>query len=136
VRAQQMPERFGSIDPDQLVRVRTRQHGLHVGRLAGVTSDSLLLRPQRGSSAVEIAAISELWVRGTATREGAMIGGAVGGVLGAAFLSWFSVAMCDAAECSVEGTATAVGLFGGAVVGAISGAVLGAMSGKWHRRFP
>jgi len=133
---QQAPKRFGSFDPDQLLRIRTQRHGLHIGRFAAATTDTLYLKPERGSSAVEIAAISELWVRGTATREGALLGGTVGAALGTALLSLASLGLCDAAECSVDGVAAVVGLFGGAVVGAVSGAVIGAMGNKWHRRSP
>ncbi len=133
---QQAPARFGSFRQTQLVRIRTVHHGLHVGRFVAMTADSIFLRPQRGSDTIETAAISELWVRGTATRQGAVIGAATVGVVGAAMLSLLSVAMCDAAECAVDGRATVVGLIGGAVAGAISGAVLGAMAGRWHRRYP
>jgi hypothetical protein len=119
-----------------LVKVRTRTHGLHIGRVAGLTADTLYLRPERGSNAVELAAVRDVWVRGTATKDGALLGGVLGGALGAGLAALMSVGVCDAAECSVDAEVTVSGMLVGVATGAVTGAVIGAMFGKWHRKFP
>jgi len=134
--AQRRPLNFESLDVEQLIRIRTVNHGIHIGRLSGLTRDTLFLRPERGSGAVEIAAIDQLWVRGTATKKGAMIGGVTGAVLGVVSFAFLSYAFCDAASCAVDMGVTSIGVVAGGVVGSITGAVFGAMFGQWHPEYP
>ncbi len=125
-----------SLDLDQLVKIQTVNHGIHVGRLTGLTGDYLFLRPKTGSKAVEVAAVDELWVRGTATRKGAVIGGVTGAILGALTSVFMSYAVCDLASCSVDAGVTGIGLLVGGAFGSVTGAVFGAMFGQWHRAYP
>lgn len=134
--AQQIPQQFETLQADQLVRIRTTTHGLHIGRVVEVSGDSLYLRPEQGSESVEMAAVKGLWVRGTATVKGAKIGGILGATVGGALAAMASVAFCDAASCTVDAGIAAGGLLVGGVTGAVSGAVIGAMFGQWHRRYP
>ncbi len=134
--AQRLPKQLETLSPHQLVLVRTSRFGMHIGRFTALLGDTLYLEPERGSGSIELAAISDVWVRGTATVKGAIIGGVSGAVVGAAFLALASYGLCDAAVCSVDGTAVIAGLIGGGAFGTISGAVIGAMFGQWHRRYP
>lgn len=134
--AQQRSLRLESLDVEQLIRIRTVNHGVHIGRLIGQTSVSLFLRPEHGSNAVEVAAIDQLWVRGTAYRKGAVIGGVTGAVLGAVSFALLSCAYTDGAGCADDMGAIGIGVFTGGVVGSITGAVFGAMFGQWHQEYP
>ncbi|UCD25409.1 MAG: hypothetical protein JSW51_05705, partial [Gemmatimonadota bacterium] len=77
-----------------------------------------------------------LWIRRTATKKGAVIGGVTGAIIGALSFAFMSYAVCDAASCSVDPEITGVGLITGAVFGSITGAVFGAMFGQWHLEYP
>ena len=66
-------------------------------------------------------------------RAKGVIGGITGAVAGATLLAIASYGFCDAAACSIDGTAVVAGLFGGGIFGTISGAVIGAMFWQWHR---
>jgi hypothetical protein len=134
--AQRRPDPVESLEVGQFIKIRTVNHGIHIGRIGWLTTDTVYLRPERGSSAVATAAIEQLWLRGTATKKGAVIGGAVGGVLGGLLFAFTSYAVCDAAQCGVDAGVTVVGLATGAAFGAITGAVFGAMAGQWHREYP
>jgi hypothetical protein len=125
-----------SLEVGQLVKIRTLHRGVHIGRVRRLESDTVHLWPQDGSARVAMAAIDQLWVRGTATKKGALIGGTLGGVLGGLLLGYASYAVCDAAECAVDAGVALEGLAGGAAFGAITGAVFGAMMGQWHQEYP
>jgi hypothetical protein len=134
--AQRRSFEFQSLDIEQLIKLRTINHGIHIGRVTGFSGDSLFLRPERGSDAVELAAIEQLWVRRTATKKGAVIGGVTGAILGALSFAFMSYAVCDAASCSVDLRVTGIGVVAGGVFGSITGAVFGAMFGQWHSKYP
>jgi hypothetical protein len=136
VLAQRRPAQIESLEVGQLIKIRTVNHGLHIGRVLRVTRDTVFLGPERGSSTVATAAVDKLWVRGTATKRGAAVGGAVGAALGGLLFAYTSYALCDAGRCGVDPGATVIGLAAGAVFGAITGAVLGAMAGQWHEEYP
>ena len=133
---QRLPARLESLEIEQLIKIRTVNHGLHIGRLARMSDDTLFLRPQRGSKAVGTAVIDQLWVRGTAAKKGAVIGGTLGAALGGLLFAYVSYGVCDAAHCSVDPGVTLVGLVNGGLVGAATGALLGAIGRQWHRRYP
>jgi hypothetical protein len=134
--AQRLDERLRSFEPEVRLRIRTVNQGIHIGRLARVEGDTLYLTPERGSATVGIDAIDRLWVRGTASKKGATIGGVTGAVLGAVSFALLSYGICDAAECSVDGRVAVVGGVVIGAAGAVTGAVLGAMFGQWHLKFP
>jgi len=134
--AQRLDEQLRSFEPEVRLRIRTVNHGIHIGRLERVERDTLYLMPERGSATVGIDAIDRLWVRGTASKKGAVIGGVTGAALGALSLALFSYGICDAAECRVDGRATVLGAVVGGAAGAVTGAVFGAMFGRWELKFP
>ncbi len=134
--AQRVGETLQSFEPEVRLRIRTVNKGIHIGRLERVAGDTLFMSPLSGSGKVEINAIDQIWVRGTATEKGALIGGVTGAVLGALTFALFSYGICDAADCRVDGQAV---ILGGVIVGATgaaTGAVIGAMLGQWHLKFP
>ena len=135
--------------PDQLIVV---VEGLHVGqrirlntassgRLHGIflEVETSAIRITRGSSgkSVELVDIDRLWVRGRATRTGAVVGALAGTVVGAAFGLFIGEVICNGPDCSADtaGAMVILGLFGGGV-GALSGALIGLAIPKWHLRFP
>lgn len=134
--AQRPDETLRSFKPEVQLRISTVNRGIHIGRLARVANDTVHLVPQRGSGTVAIDAIDRVWVRGTATKKGAVAGGVTGAVLGALGFALFSYGVCDAAECSVDGSAVLLGLAIGGATGAATGAVVGSMFGQWHLKFP
>ena len=134
--AQRRALMFESFDVEQLLKLRTVNHGIHIGRLTGLSGDTLFLKSDRGNDAVEVAAIDHLWVRGTATKKGAVIGGVTGALLGALSFALLSYTFCDAASCAVDVGVTGIGVVTGGVVGSITGAVFGAMFGQWHLEYP
>jgi len=134
--AQRLGETLRSFKPEVQLRISTVNRGIHIGRLARVANDTVHLVPQRGSGTVAIDAIDRVWARGTATKSGAVAGGITGAVLGALSFALFSYGVCDAAECSVDGSAVLLGLAIGGGTGAVTGAVVGSMFGQWHLKFP
>lgn len=134
--AQRPDETLRSFEPEVQLRISTVNRGIHIGRLARVANDTVHLVPQRGSGTVAIDAIDRVWVRGTATKKGAVAGSITGAVLGALSFALFSYGICDAAECSVDGSAALLGGVLGGATGAVTGAVVGTMFGEWHLRFP
>lgn len=103
--------------------------------LAGVVSnDTLDFAQDDAVRRIPIPAIDTLWVRGSSWATGAIVGGAVGGVLG-------SLAVVAAAgTCEYDCGSTTVQAVGGALLGAVVGLPLGALIGgrfpKWTRRYP
>lgn len=134
--AQRLDETLRSFEPEVQLRISTVSRGIHIGRLARVANDTVHLVPQRGSGTVAIDAIDRVWVRGTATKKGAVAGGITGAVLGVLSFALFSYGVCDAAECSVDGSAALLGGALGGATGAVTGAVVGSMFGQWHLKFP
>lgn len=98
-------------------------------------ADTGSLGPDLGSRVVPLADVQQLWVRGRASRTGALIVGALGAfggvVVGSALACGF-----ESVEC---GTRAQGGVIGGAVglmAGGLVGAAIGSAFPKWHRRFP
>lgn len=115
--------------------------GVVEGTLTRVDGDGLVLGPD--PHVYGLAAVDTLWVRGRATRKGALIGGIAGGVGGGlfgGFLGLVSEALCEY-ECPDGDFLHYAGWVAGTgLVGTIGGAGLGALIGsafpRWHRKYP
>lgn len=124
-----------TLKPGQTVRIRVHGGGRIESRIRSLQAESLALQLVGDSAAFDVAAIDSLWVRGSATRTGAIAGAAVVGV--ASFALWGGV--CSGLSegsggCKEWGRVTAYSVVG-AGVGALIGAGVGASVPKWRLRY-
>jgi hypothetical protein len=88
-------------------------------------------------TSVPAADIDSLWVRGRATKTGALLGGLVGAVAGVGAGLFISQVICSTQDCGVDDAAPVLGLgAGGLAGGALVGALIGSAVPKWRLRFP
>ena len=122
------PSRAGetqSLSEGTLIRVTAPS--VSKGRLTGTLVDAseheiVLALPDSGPRRIPRSAVKRLeWSRGYHRHP--IPGAVVGGLLGGAFFGYASLALCDAASCSVS--LAAVGI--GAALGALPGAGVGAL---------
>jgi hypothetical protein len=107
------------------------------GVFSSVTRDSLVVAGDVGLAQLSDSDIDKLWVRGRATKTGAIIGGIVGLLAGVGYGLLLGEVICNNEDCNADtGVVVAVLGLGGAAVGAGGGAVIGAAIPKWHLRFP
>jgi hypothetical protein len=106
------------------------------GRLIALTSGVATLATETGNQTATLASIDAIWVRGHATKTGAIVGGVAGAILFGAFVGYAVNGLCEV-DCDnsfLEGALVggAIGLGGGALLGA----GIGALIPKWRLRFP
>jgi hypothetical protein len=113
------------------VRVAAAPLGRIEGRVVAHTATELVLSVEEGPSRIPLAGVDTLWVRGKATRTGALVGGLLGTGLGILIAT-------QAVEEGETPGADWVGAFGlgGALVGGSLGAALGSAFPRWDRRYP
>ena len=118
-----------------MIRLRTQGTEM-TGRLLALTSGVATLETTSGNRTARLASVDSIWVRGRATKSGAIIGGVAGAVLFGAFVGYAVSGLCEV-DCDnsfIEGALVggALGLGGGALLGA----GVGALIPKWRLRFP
>jgi uncharacterized membrane-anchored protein len=118
-----------------MIRLRTQGTEM-TGRLLALTSGVATLETTSGNRTASLASVDSIWVRGRATKSGAIIGGVAGAVLFGAFVGYAVSGLCEV-DCDnsfIEGALVggALGLGGGALLGA----GIGALIPKWRLRFP
>ena len=123
--------------PGQNVRITTTDKETTEGRLAAIHDGRLLFEGSklaaRFPDGVPLANVEKAWVRGRATKTGALTGGALGGVATAALFGIFVYALCEVDSCRDDWPAGAViGLALGGTAGALTGSLIGAASPEWH----
>ncbi len=135
------PQALPALEPGTVVRFEaTSVAGRAEGRFERYTPDSLLVRGRTGSrTAVPVQTLTAVWVRGRATKTGAIVGGAIGLVVGA-FIGGAacSLGRSDDGIVGNEGfgvgcAAAGAGL--GVLVGGGTGAGIGALIPKWQIRY-
>jgi hypothetical protein len=100
-------------------------------------SDSLVLAGDAGLSRIDHLEIDRLWVRGRATKQGAIIGGITGLLAGIGMGLFIGEVICNNEDCNADTGAAVVALgVGGGLLGAGGGALIGSTIAKWHLRFP
>lgn len=125
-----------TLKPGQTVRIRVHGGDRIEARIRSLQAEALALQLVGDSAAFDVAAIDSLWVRGRATRTGAIAGAAVVGV--ASFAFW--AALCEGLSsegsggCTEWGTVSAFSV-AGAGGGALIGAGVGALVPKWRLRY-
>lgn len=127
-----------SLSPGDSVRL----DGLRLGRVEGrfVNSNAAILTLASGASPLEIPfdAVEHLWVRGRATRKGALIGslsGLVVGVVGGVLIASVACEPVDGGDCTAAEVAAVTGLLG-AAAGTAIGFGVGFAIPEWRLRFP
>ncbi len=88
-----------------------------------------------GGDPITFGRIERVWVRGRATRRGAIIGVVTLGLIGGSVLGYDCSREGAELDCSVP-TATALGTLAGAAAGFGLGTAIGAILPQWHKRFP
>jgi hypothetical protein len=125
----------GTLRPGQTVRIRIHGGNTIESRIRSLQAKSLTLQLVGDTAAFDVAAIDSLWVRGQATRTGAIAGAAVIGVASFAFWAATCSALSDGpGGCKEWGRVTAYSMVG-AVGGALIGAAVGALHSKWRLRY-
>lgn len=121
----------------QRLRVERPDGARLEGVFSAATADSLVIEHDAGLARIDHAEIGRLWVRGRATKTGAIVGGITGLVAGIATGLFIGEVICNNEDCNADtGVAVAALGLGGGVVGAGGGALIGSTIGKWHLRFP
>jgi hypothetical protein len=118
--------------------VRLRSEGRQMtGRLIALTAGVATLQTDSGNLTANLAAVDSIWVRGRATKTGAIVGLVTGTIALGVFGAVIANAFCESTDCD---NAWAEGALAGGVMGAASGVLLGAGIGalipKWRLRFP
>jgi hypothetical protein len=121
---------------DDLVRVRSTGRQFQ-GTFLGYEWPELRLDTGTQSLVVPLPEVDAIWVRGRATKRGAVLGMLVGVVVGSAAGLYVGEVICDDSDCQAN-TVGAIATFGalGAVGGAASGAIVGLTVPRWHALFP
>ena len=123
-----------TLKPGQTVRIRFHGGDRIESRIRSLQAESLALQLVGDSAAFDVAAIDSLWVRGRATRTGAIAGAAVVGVASFAFWAAFCKGLSGSGGCEAWGRVTGISV-AGAGGGALIGAGVGALVPKWRLRY-
>jgi hypothetical protein len=119
--------------PGSGVRVHTAELGRLEGRFLSLTDAAVTVGHAPADTRVALAGIDSLWQRGSAWKTGAIVGGIVGTLLGAAtvYVAASSEDFSDTPPL-VFAAAVAIPMAGGALLGA----GVGALIPTWRRRKP
>ena len=119
-------------------RLRVQLTGVQIqGILTTYAWPELHLDTGTSLAVVPLPSVEALWVRGTAAKQGALLGILAGVVVGGAMGLFVGEVICDGPDCQAS-TAGTVLTFGalGAGAGAGVGVLVGLAVPKWHARFP
>jgi hypothetical protein len=121
-----------SLRAGRSIRVGGRDFGTLTGSFAGVRDGSLWLGAEPTGRGVPVAGIDSVWVGHSHATTGAIVGGLVGIVLGAAVISGQRCSFVD------NGCMTsAYGTFAGVSLGTtLLGAIIGGATKSWDLRYP
>jgi hypothetical protein len=122
------------LNPGQFARARTLDGRRIQSRVLAIDLDPFTLHLVGHETPLPAASIDSLWVRGRATKTGAIIGAVGAGVPSFAFWAVFCEAMSEGDGCDEWGTVTGLAL-AGAGGGALIGAAIGAAVPKWRLRY-
>ena len=128
----------GSVSVGDSVRLDASGLGRVEGRFVVSNSTSLTLDNHDGSLRVPFADLERLWIRGRATRKGALIGSVAGvvlGIMGGLLIGGVACEPIDGGDCTAAEVAAVTGLLGG-VGGAAIGVGVGFAIPVWSLRFP
>jgi hypothetical protein len=127
--------RLQQLKSDSYLRVAVVGDGTIAGRLSDRGAGSFSLAMDSGSRTLRVDQVEALWVRGRATRTGAVVGGIVGVVSGVLFGLWVEKTFYEGVDPNYAGAAARGGVIFGAA-GLALGAVIGTAIPKWHQKYP
>lgn len=138
-----LEERQGAlarVPAGKIIRLRLSDGGRAGGPVRRWITYSVTLGPYLGyaeqDTVLALATIDTLWLRGQATRRGALYGGAAGLALGAV-LGATAASICPTGrrqEPCAQGTVTSA--VAGLVIGGVAGAIVGSGNPEWQRLYP
>jgi len=118
------------LKPGQHVRVHASGGPRLEGRFAAFTNAPPVLQITVGDTVQSVRVADSLWVRGSATVTGLVVGAAVLGLAGAVV----GVPLCEAES---EGSCNSgASILASAAAGALLGAAIGSGIHHWHLRYP
>lgn len=107
------------------------------GAFTGADASRLWITRDSAVTAVALADIDRLWVRGRATKTGALIGTLAGVVIGVAVGLFIGEVVCNGPDCQANTAQVVVVLgLGGGGAGGLGGTIIGLGIPSWHQRFP
>jgi hypothetical protein len=121
-----------SLQAGRAVRVSGRDIGTLTGSVAGVREGALWLGGSLPERSVPLAGIDSVWVSRGHAGTGALVGGMIGAVAGAAATSGTSCQLGDY-NCVVGASLAATGIMLG---GILIGALIGEGAKTWQLRYP
>jgi hypothetical protein len=124
-----------TLEVGQRIRLDVTQLGRLEGFVVQTSESELTVAQGADPTRIGVTQIERLWVRGRATKTGALTGGIVGLVAGLAFGFLVGEVACAETDCSNAEVAAVAGLLG-AAGGTALGASIGLTIPKWHLRFP
>lgn len=122
------------LNTGQQIRISGEAMSRLVGKAGVAANDTLDFAQDDAVRRIPVPAIDTLWVRGGAGGTGAIVGAAVGTVLGLMALA-AAHGTCDS-DCGYSGLEVVGGILVGAAVVVPVGAIIGGRFQKWHRRYP
>ncbi|MEO8201759.1 MAG: hypothetical protein ABI679_14615 [Gemmatimonadota bacterium] len=126
------PATVALLKPARFVRFALPPLGRTTGTVESHSSSEVVLVGNGGRQVISLASIDTLWVRGRATKPGAIVGGVLG--LGAGILlGVLAEALCEY-DCG-HAYVVPIALIGTAAGGA-TGAVIGAAIPRWRKVYP
>jgi hypothetical protein len=121
---------LAQVTPGAQVRVEDTKGRVWEGRYVATTDGAVVLDDPLAR--IPSASIRQVWIRGRATRSGAIIGGVLLGLSKAALGAFGAGFQCENCGDAVH-AATARGFAIGAGIGALAGGLVGAAFPNWHR---
>jgi hypothetical protein len=117
----------------QMVRLHTSALARREGRvLSRDVAEMILAQGASAALNVPVTDVDSLWIRGTAWKTGAILGGAVG----VTAMTLLVAAPPCLENCEVTPGGVVAGYLIGLAGGALLGAGIGTIIPKWHRRLP
>jgi hypothetical protein len=121
---------IAQVTPGAHVRIEDTKGRVWEGRYIAITDGAVVL--DEPLARIPSASIRQVWIRGRATRSGAIIGGVLLGLSKAALAAFGAGFQCEHCQGAVR-AASARGFGIGAGIGALTGGLVGAAFPKWHR---
>ena len=132
-RADSIPRILEKVDSGSALRVRTQRQTLR-GTLTGIGTDALVLGVSSGAQRpIRYDAIDEMWKQGHYAKQGAIIGGTIGGAVLTGFGLLLVSALCETGDgCRNDKTKVVIyGIAVGGGAGALLGAGVGYLTKRW-----
>ena len=121
------------VDSGASLRVRTQRQTIR-GTLTGIGTDALVLGVSSGAQTpIRYDAVEEMWRQGHYAKQGAIIGGTIGGAVLTGFGLLLVSALCETGDgCRNDKTKVVIyGIAIGGGAGALLGAGVGYLTKRW-----